>query len=141
MWGYARAFEQYQKPMVAPSRAIYRLATHVDGSYEPPAEERQGEAPAETVRSEPGEEVLTAVKQRVNANLDGLLKAKRPLNQMQGQLLAKAYHVKWTTAFQNPKVVEQVIAAVDDRYRAWKKDAPAVWHDPATWNPDWFGPR
>src|SRR6185369_17394357 len=68
-----------------------------------------------------------------------LLKSKRPVNQMQAQLLAKAYFVKWTTAFQNPKAVEQVIASADDRYAAWKKDPAPVWHDAATWNPDWFG--
>lgn len=139
IWGYARTFEQYQKPMIAPSRAIYRLATHTDGYFVPPAEEVQGEAPKETVRIQPGEEVLDAVKKRVNATLDRLLKSQRPLNQMQAQLVAKAYFVKWTVAYHNPKAAEQVIACADERYRAWKKDAAAVWHDAATWNPDWFG--
>jgi hypothetical protein len=139
VWGYGRSFEDYQKPMTKPSRAIYRLATHTDGCYVPSADEVQGQPPEATVRKEPGEEVLTAVKQRVNNTLDNLLKSRRPVNQMQAQLLAKAYFVKWTTAFQNPKAVEQVIRCVDDRYQAWRKDAPAVWHDLSTWNPDWFG--
>lgn len=139
VWGYARTFEQFQKPMTTPSRAIYRLATHTDGCFVPPADEKQGEVPKETVRTEPGEEVLEAVKKRVNGTLDGLLKSRRPLNQMQAQLLAKAYFVKWTVAFQNPKAVEQVTRSADDRYAAWKKDPAAVWHDVATWNPDWFG--
>src|SRR3954468_6369818 len=39
--GYARTFEQYQKPMTQPSRAIYRLATHTDGCFVPAADERQ----------------------------------------------------------------------------------------------------
>jgi hypothetical protein len=139
VWGYGRNFEEFQKPMTNPSRAIYRLATHTEGCFEPSAEEKQGEAPAEKVRAEPGEEVLAAVKQRVNGTLDGLMKSKRPLNQMQAQLLAKAYFVKWTTAFQNPKAVEQVIRCADDRYSAWKKDPQAVWRDASTWNPNWFG--
>lgn len=139
IWGYAKTFEQYQKPMTAPSRAIYRLYTHTDGCFVPPAGETQGAPPKESVRPAPGPEVLDAVKQRVNGTLDGLLKSKRPLNQMQALLLAKAYFVKWTVAFQNPKVVEQVIRSADDRHVAWKKDAPAVWCDGATWNPDWFG--
>lgn len=139
VWGYGKNFDEYQKPMTAPSRAIYRVATHTDGCFIPPADEKQGEAPRETVRNTPGEEVLAEVKKRVNGTLDGFLKSKRPLNQMQAQLLAKAYVVKWTVAFQNPKVIEQVTRSADDRYAAWKKDAPAVWHDAATWNPDWFG--
>ncbi|MEZ0273791.1 MAG: hypothetical protein ACAH88_02710, partial [Roseimicrobium sp.] len=139
VWGYGRSFEDYQKPMTKPSRAIYRLATHTDGCYVPSADEVQGQPPEATVRKEPGEEVLIAVKKRVNNTLDNLLKSRRPVNQMQAQLLAKAYFVKWTTAFQNPKAVEQVIRCADDRYQAWRRDAPAVWHDLSTWNPDWFG--
>ena len=139
IWGYGRTFEQYQKPMTVPSRGIYRLATHTDGCFVPPADEKQGEAPKEMVRTEPGEEVLAAVRQRVNATLDGMLKSRRPLSQMQAQLLAKAYFVEWTIAFQNPKTVEQVMRSADGRYAAWKKDAAAVWNDPATWNPGWFG--
>jgi len=139
IWGYAKNFEQYQKPMTTPSRAIYRLATHTDGCFSPPADEKQGDAPKDAVRAQPGEEVLATTKQRVNGTLDGLLKSKRPVNQMQAQLLARAFFVKWTIAFQNPKAVEQVVASADERYQAWKKDPAAVWHDAATWNPDWFG--
>lgn len=139
VWGYAKTFEQYQKPMTTPSRGIYRVATHTDGCFIPAASEKQGEAPPDRVRMQPGAEVIDAAKKRVNGTLDGFLKSKRPLNQMQAQLLAKAYSVKWTTAFRNPKAAEQIIACADDRYTAWKKDAAAVWRDPATWNPDWFG--
>jgi hypothetical protein len=139
VWGYAKTFEQYQQPMTKPSRALYRLATHTDGCFTPANNDAQGEPPKDSVRTEPGEEVLAAVKQRVNATLEGLLKSRRPVNQMQAQFLAKAYSVKWTTAFQNPKAVEQVMRCADERYGAWKKDAAGVWHDAATWNPDWFG--
>lgn len=139
IWGYGRNFEQYQKPMTTPSRGIYRLYTHTDGCFVPPVDEPQGTAPEETVRPAPGEEVLVKVKERVNGTLDGILKSKRPPNQMQAQLLAKAYAVQWTVAFKNPRAVEQVIAGADERYQAWKKDPAAVWKDPATWNPDWFG--
>ncbi|MDR3406090.1 MAG: hypothetical protein P4L99_26625 [Chthoniobacter sp.] len=138
VWGYGKTFEEYQRPMTTPSRAIYKVATHIDGCFVPPADEAQGEAPPDKVRDQPGEEVLTAAKKRVNDTLDRLLKSRRPLDQMQAQLLARAYFVKWTVAFQNPKVVEQVIKSADDRYHAWQKDPAAVWHDMATWNPDWF---
>ena len=74
IWGYGRTFEQYQKPMDGPSRAIYGVATHLDGCFVPSVDEKQGAAPKET-SAEPGEEVLAAVKQRVNGTLDGLLKS------------------------------------------------------------------
>ena len=35
----------------------------------------------------------------------------RPLNEMEMELLAKAWYVKWTPAFQNPLVVTQVVNA------------------------------
>lgn len=139
VWGYGKTFEQYQKPMATPTRAIYRVTTHTDGCYVPTADEVQGEAPKDLVRTQPGEEVFDALKKRVNATLDGCLKSRHSLNQMQAQLVARAYFVKWTVAYQNSKAVEQVTRAADDRYRAWLKDPAAVWHDPATWNPDWFG--
>jgi hypothetical protein len=139
VWGYARTFEQYQKPMTVPSRGVYRLATHTDPCYAPEVDDPQGAPPADVVRAGPGDEVLAAAKARVNATLDGLLKATRPLNQMQAQLLAKAYFVRWTSAFNNPKVVAQVTRCADDRHRAWVIDPEAVWRDPSTWNPEWFG--
>lgn len=139
VWGYARKFEDYQRPMTKPTRAIYRVTTHTDGCYLPPADDVQGQPPKDIVRTAPGEEVIEAAKKRVNSTLDACLKSRRPLNQMQAQLLARAYFVKWSVAYQNPKAVEQVIRAADDRYRAWQKDPAGVWHDLATWNPDWFG--
>lgn len=139
VWGYGSTFEQYQKAMKDPSRAVYLVATHTDGCYIPAANEAQGAAPTEAVRAHPGEEVLELAKQRVTKTLNGLLDSKRPLNQMQAQFLAKAYSTKWTVAFQNPKVPLQISRCADDRYAAWKLDPAKVWHDPATWNPDWFG--
>ena len=38
----------------------YRVATHTDGCFIPPADEAQGEAPADMVRTQPGAEVLDA---------------------------------------------------------------------------------
>lgn len=139
IWGYGKTFEAYQKPMTTPSRIIYRAYTHTNGCFVPPPDEKQGEAPRATVRQAPGPEVLERVKSRVNESIDGMLKSKRPLNQMQAQFLAKAYFVKWTRAFQEKKVLDQVVMSLDERYRAWLKDPKAVWADPATWNPDWFG--
>ena len=139
IWGYGTTFAQYQQPMKQPTRGIYRLYTHTDGCFVPPADERQGEAPPATVRTEPGPEVLADVKSRVNRELDGILQCPRPRSQMQIHLLARAYHVKWTPAFQNKKAVEQTIKSVDAFFVAYRKDPKLAEADPATPNPDWFG--
>lgn len=140
IWGYGKDFAEYQKPMTEPSRPLYRAYTHTDGCFTPPADEQQGRAPANPpVRAQPGPEVLDQVKQRVNGSVNGLLREKRPLEQMQMQFLAKAHHVKWTPAFQNPKAVEQVARGADELFLASRKNPKLIEADPSTPNPDWFG--
>lgn len=139
IWGYGQTFEQYQKPMADPSRGIYSLYTHTDGYFVPPADEKQGVAAKPTVRTTPGEEVIDQLKARVNRTLDGLLASSKPINQMQAQLLARAYFVKWSAAYQNPKAVAQVIQSIDAMYVATVADPKLAYSDPATWNADWFG--
>jgi hypothetical protein len=139
IWGYGNSFDQYQKPMTRPSSNIYRAYTHTDGCFVPPADEKQGAAPPSTPRTAPGAETIDLAKARINKTIADLLKSKKPLNQMQLEFLAKVYWVKWSSAHQNPKVIEHVIDGVDNLYRAWKKDPDAVWQDRSTWNPGWFG--
>ncbi|MBW8781825.1 MAG: hypothetical protein JF599_08055 [Verrucomicrobia bacterium] len=139
IWGYGQTFAQYQKPMNTASRGIYRVYTHTDGCFVPPAGEKQGKEPPSTLRAQPGAEVIDAVKERVNATIANLLKSERPLNQMQVQFLAKAYLVSWSHAFHNQKALDQIIAGVDACYQAWTKSPDAVWQDKTTWNPGWFG--
>ena len=139
IWGYGQTFAEYQNPMIHPSRVIYRLYTHTDGAFTPSTDEKQGQTPEATKRTVPGAEVITQVKEKVNETLDGLLKATKPLNQMQVQFLAKAYFVSWTHAFQSPKAVAQVVDGVDELYKRWKRNPKELWQDKATWNPGWFG--
>lgn len=140
IWGYGTHFEQYQKPMTEPTRGIYRVYTHTDGFFVPPADEKQGAAPAHPpVRQQPGAEVLDRLKERVNNEIGNLLASPKPLNQPQMQFVARAYHVKWTRAYQNPKVVEQVVKSLDAIFGAYRKDPKLAQADPATYNPDWFG--
>ena len=42
IWTYGRNFAEYQKPMTEPSRGLYRVYTHTDGAFVPPADEKQG---------------------------------------------------------------------------------------------------
>ena len=55
LWGYGTTFEQYQQKMAEPSRGIYRVYTHTDGCFVPPADEPQGVAVIDPpVRKTPG---------------------------------------------------------------------------------------
>jgi hypothetical protein len=140
IWGYGQTFDRYQKQMTEPARGIYRIYTHTDGFFMPPDEEKQGLAPANPpLRKEPGIEMLEQLKQRVNRELDGILKDEKPIHQMKMQFLAKAYYVKWTTAYQNPQVIKQIIKGGDELFAAYRKDPKVAQNGPATYNPDWFG--
>lgn len=140
IWGYGTTFDQYQKPLTEPTRGIYRVYTHTDGFFVPPADEKQGTAPTHPpVRTEPGPEVLAQLKERVSGEINRLLAGDRPLNQMQALYLARAYGVKWTPAFQNPQAVTRVLASLDATFAAYRANPKLAQADPATPNPDWFG--
>jgi hypothetical protein len=142
VWGYGTNWEQYQRTMTEPTRGIYRVYTHTDGCFVPAADEKQGAAPVDPpVRKAPGEEVLTEVKARVGKEITGVLAMKTPLNQMRMELLARAYHVKWSPAYHNEAVVRLVIAGADDYYRRFKQDPHLAESDTdkATYNAGWLG--
>jgi hypothetical protein len=143
IYGYAPTWDKYQKPMTEPSCGIYRVYTHTDTCFVPPPEEKQGVAPADPpVRQQPGEEVMTALKNRVSQAITHALEAGNPLDQMQMELLATAYRVKWTPAYQNAAVVRAVIRGADDYFRQYRKDpaiARADNHHGDVFNSDWLG--
>lgn len=137
---YGQTFEQYQKNMEKPSCGIYKAYTHTDGYFVPPANDKQGNIVKEIpVRKEPGVEVLQAVKDRVNRNIDGLMNAPRFLEQEEMVFLAKAYHVKWTSIYRDKKVIPLITKSIDEFYRRQVKDPKLVTFDPQEYNPDWFG--
>lgn len=137
--GYAREFTDYQKPMETASRTLHRVYTHGDGYFVPPADEPQGHAPAATVRTTPGPEVIDRIRARVTGAVTGLLKANRPLNQMEAHLLARAHSVSWIPGHDDPRLITRVIATVDDYCARLRDDAEKIHRDPATWNSGWFG--
>ena len=140
IWGYGTKWEDYQKPMKEPTRGIYAGYTHTDGFFTPPAAEKQGDAPANPpLRKTPGEEVLAQVKERMTREVNGVLNGKKPAGQEPIRLLALAYHVKWSPAFQNAGVVTQLVRSGDEIFRNYRKDPKAATNDPRTPNPDWFG--
>lgn len=138
---YSNTFDRYQKPITSPTRGLYRVYTHSDGCFTPPADEKQGVFPANApVRPAPGPEVIGAVKERVNRQIDGLLREPdRPCNQMQMLFLAKAWHTKWTRAAGNPATVAKIRASLDALYRAYAANPKLAEAEPSTYNPDWFG--
>ncbi len=140
VWGYGRTFDKYQYPMDGPTRGIYRVYTHTDGCFVPPAAETQGAAPINPpVRKTPGPEVLDALKTRVNTTLSGLLTSAKPPSQQEMHLLSRAYFVSWTTAYHNPQAVAQVAKGLDALYPAYHKDPTLAQSDPAMYNGGWFG--
>jgi hypothetical protein len=140
IWGYGQTFEQYQKPMTQPTRGIYSIYTHTNGYFVPPAVEKQGEPfTSPPLRREPGIEVLDQLKQRVNREIDNILKSETPINQMQMQFIARAYYVKWTSAFQNPQVVKQIVKGTDALFSAYRKDPTVAQVGPSAYNTDWLG--
>lgn len=140
IWAYGGSFEEYQRVMTDPSRGIYRLYTHTDGFFVPPAGESQGAFPATTpVRPEPGPEAIDTVRERLRREIDRQLAAERPLDQMPIQFLAQAYHIPWTAAYHHPAVVTQAVRALDARFVAFRQDPKLAEADPTTYNPDWFG--
>lgn len=141
IWGYGTSFEHYQKPMTEPSRGIYGAYTHIEGCFVPPPHEVQGRYPEHApVRSEPGEEVLDALKKRVNGELLSLIKTpKQAANQMQTLFLAKAYLTPWTQAAGKLASVEKIVTSLDHLYRAYVKDPLIAQTERSTYNPDWFG--
>jgi hypothetical protein len=61
---------------------------------------------------------------------------------MQLELIAKAYHVKWTPAYQNAVVVQAVIKGADDYFRQYRNDpaiAQADSHHGDVYNNGWLG--
>jgi hypothetical protein len=139
IWPYGDTWERFQKKHEQPSRGIYAAYTHTDAFFIPPSEEKQGRAPVNPpTRVEPGAEVLEEIKQRVSKEITKIFASAR-LNQMQMQLLAKAYHVQWTPAHRNEQAIRKVVEAMDALYGAHLKDPKLKQWDKETPNPDWFG--
>jgi hypothetical protein len=140
VWAYGQRFDIYQKPMTEPSRGLYKFYTHTDGAFVPPSDEKQGVAPKDApIAARPGPEVLDQVKERVNKELDARLNSPSPCSQMQLQLLARAYDIKWTKAYHNPKTIEQIVRGLDGLFHAYRANPGLAQAEPSTWNPDWFG--
>ena len=138
IFAYGTTFDQFQKPMDGPARAMYRAYTHTAGCFIPPADEKQGAEPPMPTRNAPGEEVLREMQQHLVGSIDKLLASGQPLNQSEALLLGRAYNMKWSPAYRSGKAADQVVKSVDALYAGWKKAPKSMLQDSHTPNPGWF---
>ncbi|POX44034.1 Tat pathway signal sequence domain protein [Streptomyces sp. Ru72] len=134
IWSYGQNQAQLYYKMTTPSRGIYRLYTHTDPYFVPPKGEAQGTAPEPQTRSG-GEEVLDAIKARVQKDQKNLLTTADPAT-MDGwamQSLAEGYLWSGSPAHQNPQALDRVLQAIDGRYMAWKSDATVMTGSDQQW--------
>lgn len=139
IWGYGSTWETYQKNMTTPTRGLYALYSHINPAFVPNSTEKQGEEPPLQLRKLPNSKVLESLKSRVNNEITKLLKASKPLSQVQMQFLAKAYAVSWTQAYHKTEVIQTIIKGLDTLYTTYTRNPKLAYSDPATWNADWFG--
>jgi hypothetical protein len=140
IWGYGNSWAQYQKDMTQPSRGVYALYTHTDGYFVPPADDVQGPAMENPpTRTGPGPEVLAAVKARENREIDRELSSSGPLDEIEAEFLARAWHVAWSDAYRKPETVRKVVETLDHLYALWKKDPKVIENAPGAYNGGWLG--
>ncbi|MCU0793493.1 MAG: hypothetical protein MUE42_11750, partial [Opitutaceae bacterium] len=121
MWPYGQTFQQKQKSFTVASRGIYRVYTHTAARFEPPADERQGLAPADKLRPPlSGDEIMAKMRGTVNSRLGRLLADQNPARpgargaDQRLLLLAEAYHTPWTVAYKNPATIAALLRAADE---------------------------
>jgi len=140
MWPYGQTFARYQKDLTEPSRGIYGVYVHTNTRFVPDATEKQGHLPEATVRSEAGDEIIAQSKAVVIDRLNHLMgtAATSPKSlsakdrSVRMILLANAYNVRWTPAYQNGGVIGQLVQDGD----AFAGDYAA---DPKRVEADWSG--
>jgi len=140
VYGYASEFDKYQKAMAGDSRGLYDVYTHVEGCFVPPEDGALGEAPVNApLRMGPGEEVLGQVKERVNREIDKMMRDGRAPNQHEMWFLARAYHVGWTSAAGKAEVVKKIVDGLDGLYVAYRQKPDLALNGPDIYNNEWFG--
>lgn len=125
IYRYGETFDAYQKPMVTPTKAVYKGYTHTEGYFAPPKNEKQGKEPQAKVRTAPGEEILDEVKSLVNNEIEKIL-AKEKISDDELLLIAEAYDVAWTKVYQNNLVIERVISETDRFCQRVKEDIKTI---------------
>jgi hypothetical protein len=126
IWGYGQTFEKFQHNLRDPSRSIYRCYSHTDPFFEPDKSEAQGKEPRLAVRTENANELMQAVRKRIDDVIrkelrDGYIPKMYAL-----RFLANAGYEPWTVAYHNKQALEKVVQGVDKHYIDYKKDASFI---------------
>jgi hypothetical protein len=126
---YSPTFEQYQKKMKEPAKAIYKAYSHTNGYLDIAKEEKQGTLPASTgIRKTPGEEVLKEVKTLLNKEIDKMMNKAVP-TQDEIHLLAEAYYIKWTNVYNDKKVIRKTIELADLYAKRYEVEGAKLYED------------
>lgn len=133
---YTQRFEAFQKPMTQPSRPIYALYVHTDPFLK--TDEPTGLAPSVAdARPSAGPEVLDALRERVNLEIDRKLAQPGPLTVLEAQFLARAYGLTWTRAYKNPLAIRKLLQSGDAFFARFQADPAWVHADDTRTNSDW----
>ncbi|WP_289058371.1 hypothetical protein [uncultured Flavobacterium sp.] len=137
-WDYGGTFAQFQKNMTTPTRNFYKGYTHIEPYFEPAKKElTKLDIKDLPIRKGPGEEVMALLKTKVNEELQKILQ-KKEISQLESWFLADAYSVNWTAAYQNPAVIEKVVASLDSFYFELQKNPELISTEKSVYNPDWL---
>ena len=116
IWGYGNTIEKYQKNVKDPSRGIYSAHIHTDAYLNISDNDQVIPWNERPLPKGSGEEVLEKVKTHVNKAIVNNLEGETKLDKEAITFLAKAYLIKWTKAYNNVKVIEKLVKAIDLHY-------------------------
>jgi len=127
-YAYAQNAETFYYAQTTPSRGIYRVYTHTEPFFEPPAGDVQGDAPQPATRTSPGSEVVTTIAARVQADQLTYLETGDPttFDPWAYEQLAEGYLWSGSPAYQQPAALERVCQAIDAQYIAWQSDPSLI---------------
>ncbi|MBK1828699.1 hypothetical protein [Haloferula rosea] len=132
IWGYGDTAERFQRNMTKPSRGIYGGFVHDHPCFEIPAGDATGHV-EETfpVRPTPGPEAFDKVRERLNGEVDKLLRSKGTMSHDAIRFFARACLEPWCDAYHSKPVLERIVEAIDEHYRIFEADPQSVekeWH-------------
>jgi hypothetical protein len=123
-FAYAQNAATFYYAQTTPSRGIYRVYTHTEPFFEPPAGDVQGPAPRPATRTSPGTEVMETIAARVQADQVTYFATGDPstFDPWAYEQLAEGYRWSGSPAHQQPAALERVCQAIDAQYAAWLAD-------------------
>jgi hypothetical protein len=134
-FAYAQNAAGFYHAQTTPSRGIYRVYTHTQPFFEPPAGDTQGPAPTPTTRTSPGSEVMDTIATRVQADQVTYFATGDPttFDPWAYEQLAEGYLWSGSPAYRQSAALERVCQAIDTQYIAWLSDATQLTGSPQQW--------